>query len=259
MFANIIKTEWLKVKHYRTFWILLGLFFLASFGVTYIAIELMKTARDKSSGIFNLSPFDFPAVWRTISFLNSYITLLLGFLVVILVSNEYTFRTHRQNIIDGWSRQQFALSKTFWIVGLSVFAVVVTFITALVYGAIYGQLGFSLQDSQYLFYLLLQALLTLSIAGLLAVLMRRAGVTIVVYMVYVMMENLPVSLIDRFLGSWGRLFPLETADRLMGYPLLEKMLPDDKGFPPAVYIGFAVAYILLFNFFINRKLAKSDL
>lgn len=259
MFANIIKTEWLKVKHYRTFWILLALFFLASLGVTYTAIEIMKVARDKSSGILNLSPFDFPTVWRTVGFLNSYITLLLGFLVIILVSNEYTFRTHRQNIIDGWSRQQFALSKTLWIAGLSVYAVLVTFITALVYGAIYGQMGFSLKEGQYLFYLLLQASLTLSVAGLLAVLMRRAGVSIVVYMVYVMMENLPVSLINRFVGSWGRLFPLETADRLMGYPLVEKVLPDDKGFAPVVYICFAVAYIVLFNFFINRKLSKADL
>jgi len=102
-------------------------------------------------------------------------------------------------------------------------------------------------------------LLTLSVAGLLAVLMRRAGVSIVVYMVYVMMENLPVSLINRFVGSWGRLFPLETADRLMGYPLVEKVLPDDKGFAPVVYICLAVAYIVLFNFFINRKLSKADL
>ena len=29
----------------------------------------------------------------------------------MFISNEYTFKTHRQNIIDGWSRKQFITSK----------------------------------------------------------------------------------------------------------------------------------------------------
>ncbi|MFK5098226.1 hypothetical protein, partial [Klebsiella pneumoniae] len=57
------------------------------------------------------NPFVFPEVWQTVAYFSSFFVLLPSILVIMLVTNEYTYKTHRQNIIDGWSRNEFLLSK----------------------------------------------------------------------------------------------------------------------------------------------------
>ncbi len=37
--------------------------------------------------------------------------MILGMLFILLITNEVQYRTHRQNIIDGWSRTNFILAK----------------------------------------------------------------------------------------------------------------------------------------------------
>ena len=259
MLLQIIRTEWLKVKSYRTFWIMLSLFVVLVISINYIAILLMKFVKDKSGNLFDPVLYDYPTVWQSVAFLGSFVSLLLGLLIIILVCNEYTFKTHRQNVIDGWSRQQFMVSKLFWVVALSVFAMIICVITGIIFAAVYGTHGFSLENFSYVGYFFLQCLMSLTIAMLIAVLVRRAGLGIVLYLAYVMLENILQVVINKNLGNWGRLLPLESADRLLGFPFVEKLLPDDAAYPVGIYLLMLVIYIVGANFFVGRRLLKMDL
>ncbi|HEY0273740.1 MAG TPA: ABC transporter permease [Chitinophaga sp.] len=259
MLFQIIYTEWLKVKKYRTFWVLLGLFAVFAVSVNYLTIVLMKIVKEKSQNLFNPTLYDFPQVWQSVAFTFSYISLLLGLLVIILVTNEYTFRTHRQNVIDGWSRQTFLLSKLFWVVILSVGATLLCFLTGIIFAVIYGEHGFSTDHLYFLGVYFLQCLMSLTLAMLMAVLVRRSGLSIVLYLAYLFLENIAQLALTKNNIRWGRLLPLESADRLLGYPFVEKLLPDTAAYHPWVYVLMLAIYIVAANYFMGRRLVKMDL
>ncbi len=53
------------------------------------------------------NPFSFPNVWRTVPYDAGILLFIPAILIITLFTNEYSYRTHRQNIIDGWSRSRF--------------------------------------------------------------------------------------------------------------------------------------------------------
>jgi hypothetical protein len=66
-------------------------------------------------------PYDFKHVWQTTSYTSGYILILPVMLLIMLVTNEFTYKTNRQNIIDGLSRLDFINVK---IVLATLFAVI---------------------------------------------------------------------------------------------------------------------------------------
>src|SRR5215469_2405622 len=105
MFKTLL-VEWLKLRRYRTFWILMAMTLLSIPGLTYLLFDLMKNSFPKGAGKAILgSPFAFPDVWQTVSWNSTLLFILPAILLITLTTNEFTYKTHRQNIIDGWSRQ----------------------------------------------------------------------------------------------------------------------------------------------------------
>jgi hypothetical protein len=79
----------------------------------------------------------FPDVWRAVSYVAGYFLVIPAILLIILVTNEYGFRTHRQNVIDGWSRNQFITAKLLIVLLLAILATVLTIVTAYFLGYLY--------------------------------------------------------------------------------------------------------------------------
>jgi ABC-2 type transport system permease protein len=257
---HIFRTEWLKVKSYRTFWVLIGLTFVSFFGVNFGAAEITGEMVKQSKG-FITSVYDFPTVWQMMAIFGNYAIIFPGFLVIILVTNEFTFKTHRQNIIDGWSRRDFIISKLFWVVALSVFSLVCAVVFGLILGLIYGQNSISFEDFSYMWYFFGQTLLVLSLGLLLGVLIKRAGFTIVIFMAYVMGgEQILVLLGKRYDISLVTLLPMQATDELIPFPtILGKMARNVSLYGTSVYILSTLAFIALLTYFTSRKLSRADL
>jgi len=114
---HVFRTEWLKIKNYPGFWLLLGLTVLSYPGINYLFYTIYKAQaakQDTAGMLVNMlvgNPFTFPEVFRTVAYASSIFIFIPAILIIMLITNEYTYKTHRQNIIDGWSRQQFMLGK----------------------------------------------------------------------------------------------------------------------------------------------------
>ena len=159
---NIIRIEWLKVKNYRTFWILLILAVTVIPASNMIVADVVGRIPKQATDILGRNFYDFPVAWQTVANVNSFTSIIFGLLLVTLVTNEFTYRTHRQLVIDGWERLDLVLSKIFWVVALALLALVVSFITAIVFGLIYSSAPFSFEGVQFLFFYFLQVLVSLS-------------------------------------------------------------------------------------------------
>lgn len=258
---QIIKIEWLKVKNYRTFWVFIVLGLLAILAPNFIIHNIfIEKIPQEAQKLLGQSIYDFPLVWQTVASVSSYTSGIFSLLLITLVTNEFTYKTHRQNIIDGWERSDFVLSKLFWVAALSLLAFLASLIAILIFGGIYGKTGFSLENSRYLFYYLLQVVVSLCLALLLAVLVKRTGLAIILFLGYIMfLEQLIVSVIKHYFGNIGGLLPLQAGDELLPFPVVEKLVKFSGPYDSSVYLATLTIYIILIVWLVFRRMLRSDL
>src|SRR5688572_2957814 len=98
---ELFKIEWLKIKTYKTFWVLFGgfciLFPVAFYFAANKYMEQMTGMEEKTIKALLGSPFIFPKVWHGASWFGGLFFIMIGMLFILLITNEVQYRTHRQN------------------------------------------------------------------------------------------------------------------------------------------------------------------
>lgn len=264
---NLLKIEWLKLKNYRTFWILMILYVISNYGVNFIAhfvyVDIATTTGKNpiAKQLMGASPFTFPGVWQTAAFMCSFLLFIPALLIIISVTNEFSYRTHRQNIVDGWSRGQFISVKIVLVVIASIIATLLAFIMGLIFGLQEGS-TVSFEKIEYLGYFFIQALSYCSVALVFSLLLKRSGLSIGVYFLYiVVLENLLGGIVSNNLGdSAGQYLPLNSTDALIPFPFFRKVTNNFLSTPNyQILLPLAAAYLLLYLIFSVRRFKTDDL
>lgn len=272
---KLLKIEWLKIKGYNAFIILSSFFALGVVTVNYVVYTVNKnmisnTTAGKMVGAF--SPYDFDKTWQTTSYAAGFLLMLPALLLILLLTNEFTYRTHRQNIIDGWSRKQFIHVKIMMALIAAIISTVLVFITALGFGLASGS-SYSLSGFSHLGFFFIKALSYNMIAILISVLIRRTGFAIGVFFIYSGLENFISQLLDVWsirlrgndnidLGSMGDYLPMNSADGLLSFPnnafkgFVKGILPTDYTW---LVFSLAIVYIILFYWWSTNRIVKTDL
>jgi len=258
---RLLKIEWLKVKNYRAFWIFLILYIGALVGINYFAYYLQGQL--KTQVPIELFPYNFPKVYQTIAWISSWLLYFPGMIMILVISNEYSFKTHRQNVIDGLERRQFIVSKIMFAVILAITLTICCFVIALVFGAIFSG-STSFDGIEYIGYAFLQALCYLFFAMILAVLLRRSGLAMAVFFLYglVFEQVIGAGLIDKLIFGGNHYvwyyMPLEASDVLVPMTFGNKIFYADAP-SQSVLLVVCLVYILLYCFFAWRKFETDDL
>src|SRR5450432_2934889 len=220
----LIKVEWLKMKKYNAFWWIMGITALSYPGINYIFYMLYDKITHQPSKAGQLAkmvignPFTFPEAWHTVAYASSIFVFIPAVVIIMLISNEYTFKTHRQNIIDGWSRSQFISSKL-------IDVLIISLLITLLYIAVSLVTGFTNQtelindtwgQSYYIGLFALQTFAQLSIAFLIGFLVRKAFIALGIFLFYfIILEPILVGLLRLKANDIGRFLPLEISDRII--------------------------------------------
>lgn len=261
---KLLHIEWLKVKNYRTFWILSALFAISLYGVNYIAYEVQVSAYAQApmaQAMIGTPPFQFPEVWNTVSWISSFLLFFPGLIIIILMTNEYSYKTHRQNVIDGLSRTQFIYVKMMLCVLIALASTLIVFAVAFIFGLTQGHANISFQNAQYIGMFFIQTLSYTSLALVIATLFRRSGIAIGVYFLYAeILDQLLSSLSSHYFNNIGRYFPLESNDNLIPIPLFKNMV--GKLIEPSnlyYMLVTAVVYLALYFVLCKRRFETADL
>ncbi|MEM7187224.1 MAG: ABC transporter permease [Bacteroidota bacterium] len=105
--------------------------------------------RAADQGIFN-----FPFIWHFNAWVAAWLKLFLAVVIVSIVANEYSYRTLKQNLIDGLSKKEFISSKVLTVILFSLVSTVFLFIVSLILGLIfsdYNEIGIIFSDMQHIF------------------------------------------------------------------------------------------------------------
>jgi ABC-2 type transport system permease protein len=267
MMTSLLKTEWLKLKKYWAFWLMTGIVALTYPGINYMMYKeaYKNNLNDKRMGpILRMipNPFTFPDVWHTVSFISSFFLFLPAIVVIMFITNEYSYKTHRQNVIDGWSRNQFLLAKMIDVFIVSVVVTVLYAIVAFILGNVNrGTTEVNvLNNTRYIGLFFLLNFSQLSIAFLIAFLVRKAFIALGLFVFYFFpLEPLLVALAREKASDAGRYLPLEISDRMI--PIPRMFISNEKQWASLVsqanlhiiYSIVLTTIIWLICFWINKK------
>lgn len=266
--VHLLKIDLKKLTSYRTFWVVCGLYFLTLGTTTASGMEFLKwLARtfDKFGSSLNINRiplYHFPDVWHNMAWWSGFFKILLGIMVVISVTNEFSYRTIRQNIIDGLSRWEFLLSKMLTNVMLSLMSIAMVFVIALVTGLIYTpevRMEYFFRGMEFFPAYFLEVFSFLSFALLLGLLVQRSGLTIILLLLANMLELIVRENIDDYVPWLIPFLPMESISNLVPIPVYRYAFQEIQDYVDMGSVAIALGWAVLFNYFSFLKLKKSDL
>ncbi|HXH20035.1 MAG TPA: ABC transporter permease [Chitinophagales bacterium] len=240
---RLLRIEFIKVRSYGAFWIVLAIYALIFIMVTS-TLRMIESSLSVSAVTF----FSFPDVWHHLAYIASFMNILPAILIIMLITNEYTFKTFRQNLIDGLSREEIVYSKFILIGAVSVFLIGLIFLWGLVRGLIAGHFddfGDVYKKIYFLLRLFVQMSGYMSVAALFAFILKRSAISILLYLVYVVAFERILRL--RLPDEIDRFFPMKNFGGLIPDPgTIALQVPSDGStLSPDAAIALAFAYILV--------------
>ena len=227
-------------------------------------METINTKNDASTMITAIlgSPFVFPKVWHSASWFGGLFFIIVGMLFILLITNEVQYRTHRQNIIDGWSRTDFILAKFYVMLIFISIATIVVFLSGLIVGAVLTPSNSTtgiLEGIKYIGYFAVMAALYLIVAFLIAILIKRTGLSIIIYFTFVcIVDNLLWVVLTLKDSQLGYFLPLEAADSLVPNPFKPAMM-EKRQVSDVSLLFTALIYLSVFGYIILNSFKRTDL
>jgi ABC-2 type transport system permease protein len=268
LYLHLLKIDLKKMTSYRTFWVVCGLYFItlgfgAASGMEFLK-WLVRTFEKfgQEINITRIPLYHFPDVWMNLIWAGGLLKILLAIMVVISVTNEFTYRTVRQNIIDGLSRSEFLLSKILTNGMLSLMSVAMIFVIGLVTGMIYSpsiEVSMILRDLEFFLAYFLEIFFFLSFALMLSMLIQRSGLTIILLLLSQMIEAIIKANIDDHVPSVIPFFPMQSIWDLIDIPFPRYALMEIRDYLSLQTVLVVLAWTLLFNYFSYLKLKRSDI
>jgi hypothetical protein len=266
---NLLRTEWLKLKNYTAFWWLIGLTALSYPGMTYIfknAYDQLGHRKGQGETILKMllgNPFSLPEAWHTIAYASSLFVFIPAVVVIMFITNEYSYKTTRQNIIDGWSRNEFMLAKMINVFLVSLTVTILCLAVTLIIGLSNENLTTANKwdQSYYILLFCLQTFSQLSIAFLVGFLIKKAFIALGAFIFYfLILENVLVGLGFFYKIKSYKFLPLEVSDRLIPPPAFWGNFDKDNWLKEMSEINYHVIYTIILTaiiwlicFWVNRR------
>lgn len=272
---RLFKIEWSKTWNYNVFKVL-GIIYVVSFLISVIALPLiqLKTNLTADADILDIKSFyTFPVIWDTYAYLAGKSNLFLAIIVIFLVGNEYSFRTFRQHVIDGLSRDELLLGKLVVIGVIALANTLMIFVFGWIFGLIYSS-DYSFIDTISKLYVLgiyfVQAVGYMILALFLTIWLRNKTLSMVVLLIYYLILEPILGLVLRkyVWVKLGLFLPVKVMKKLTTIPengLVEfiKVNAEVNGFgeslPMALNLLLALLYSVVFYLIARRILLKRDL
>ena len=264
---RLLKIDLLKLVNYRTFWILIILYFATMGVITSSGMEFLKWLVSKGADfdevdILRVPLYHFPDIWQNLTYVSLFFKLVLAVVVIISITNEFNYKTIRQNIIDGMDRKDFIISKVLTIFLLSLASTVFVFLIGLITGSIYSpatEMRFMFTTITFIPAYFLDTFSYLLMVMLFSMVIKRAGLAIGLTLLYPAIEyalgaNLPDSM------PWiNDYLPLHAINNLINVPFQRYVFMEIQDYVAIGSVAIVLVYCILFVYLSYLTLVKKDL
>jgi ABC-type transport system involved in multi-copper enzyme maturation permease subunit len=252
-------------------------FILLSF-IAFIASVKLEFGNFKlhfaEMGIFN-----FPYIWHFNTYIADFFKYFLAIVIVSMMSNEYSYGTLKQNLIDGMSKLEFIQSKFLTVLLFAFGSTIFVFLMSLILGysfSSYTELSIVFSDLQYLLAYLVKLTGYFSFCLFAGILIKRSAFALGFILLWSIIENLFYAAMrwlvfdEKTAGQIVAFFPLESMSNLIVEPAsrlspiknigAQMGVTDVKDYGVHWYsILIVLMWITIFIFLSYKLLKKRDL
>lgn len=206
--------------------------------------------------------FDFVDIWQNLAYLYKMVTIFICFIVLASVTNEFDYKTIRQNVIDGMSRREWWLSKISFMLAISLLATVILATIGLVVGYAYSpvtDLEYVFRNIEFMGAYFLQVFYFLMFCFVISLMIKRAGFAFagILFYIYIFEPIVTVILTQKYeLELLADCFPIEAGWNLIHLPFEKYLLMYSQDYVAWQDLGIAgtwMAFFLLISYWLVNK------
>ncbi|BAV94336.1 hypothetical protein [Ichthyobacterium seriolicida] len=253
--AKLLSLEWAKIK-YRKFNLVFFCFYFLSMLLVFVIHDKLEQGAPG-----NEIPLSFSGIYSTENviqnsfYVGDFFSVFMAMLFIISITSEFSFRTFRQNIIDGLSIREFIASKLLFILVLSIVSMIIISFIGLYLGYTYNENFFrdlAYSDIQFPLAYILQIMSYMSVAMFISILVKKTGFAIICMVVASILEFSMKKLFYMYFDVKEIcILPLEVFNSLIQGPLLKPelrsgFLMSNLDYVPFTGVMLSVFYFILF-------------
>ena len=274
---RLLTIEFYKLKHSRSSKVLsIAYFVILSFIALIASIEF--NIGDIQIRIADQGIFNFPFIWHFNTWVAATLKFFLAIVIVSMISNEYSNRTLKQNLIDGLSKKEFMLSKFYTVIAFAALSTLFIFVMTLILGysfSDYTEFSIVTREMEFLLAYFFKLVGFFSFCLFLGVLVKRSAFALGFLFVWWIFENILYGILRWQINAETadaivQFFPLEAMKNLINLPFQRlnfietaaNQLQADIQIDYAVHwyeVGIVSVWIFLFIYGAYRLLMKRDL
>ncbi len=216
---RLLQIEYIKLWNSRS-----SRFLIIAYFVLLTSIALIAAIKFDIGPIeFHLADqgiFNFPYIWHFNTFVAAGFKLFLAIVIVSMMSNEYTNKTIKQNLIDGLSKKEFIASKFLTVLVFAGISTIFVFVVSLILGTLYSdytELSIVFSDLEFLIAFFVKLVGFFSFCLFLGILVKRSAFALGFLIIWAIAEQVIFGLLGWKLVSW------ETAKVIKSFLPLESM------------------------------------
>ncbi len=275
---RLLKIEFDKLKYNKASRILILTYFILLVLIALFAVIKFDIGPVKFH-LAEMGIFNFPYIWHFNTFIAGLLKFFLLLVIVSMVSNEYSNKTLKQNLIDGLSKKEFILSKFYTVLAFAFISTIFVFLVSLVLGLFYSSFVESsiiFTDLEYLLAFFVKLVGFFAFGLFLGVLVKRSAFAVATMIVLFLVEFISYSVVSAYnrgtdlADNIYQFLPFKSLWNLIDQPFsrlsavkaVANQVGEDLSYDYAVHwyeIAIVLCWAALFIFLSYRLLKMRDL
>jgi ABC-2 type transport system permease protein len=224
---RLLEIEYNKLRYSRSARILIITYFIL---ITFIALiaSIEFNIGNIEFRVADQGIFNFPYIWHFNSYIAAFLKLFLAIVIVSMMSNEYSNRTIKQNLIDGLSKKEFILSKFLTVLVFAGISTLFLFLVTMILGysfSDFNEMSIVFSDLEYLLAYFIKLTGFFAFCMFLGILVKRSAFALGFLVVWAIFETILYGVMNfKFFKGTDiatnimQFFPLESMSNLIVEP-----------------------------------------
>lgn len=272
---RLLSIEWNKFFYNKGTRIFLILYFLMIVGMGIVIPNFKPKFNGFEINFIELGALEFPVIWHNVTWLISFGKFFLAIIIINNISNEYSFGTFKQNVIDGLTKNEFMQSKVLMNFLFAFTSTLFVFAIVMILGGIFSDQFDIFNGIEFIAGYFVEIFAYIVLAMFLSFLFRKSVFAILSLFVLFIGESI-LRVIEYFIREGGEkigkdnplftsFLPLSSNGNIIGFPPgdVTKYLMGNKFFQEShvnwEYLVANVIYIIVFLSLSYLIVKKRDL
>ncbi|MFT5437728.1 MAG: ABC-2 type transport system permease protein [Ulvibacter sp.] len=224
---RLLNIELQKIRYNKAARVITIVYFVL---ITFIALiaSIEFNFGDFNFRVADQGIFNFPFIWHFNAYMAAILKIFLAIVIVSMMSNEYSYSTLKQNLIDGLSKKEFVLSKFITVALFAAISTIFLFIVSITLGlsfSDYTEFGIIFSDLEYMLAYFVKLVAFFSFCLFLGILVKRSAFALGFLIIWFIIEKISYGLLKweifkdtNIAENVTQFFPLEAMANLIKEP-----------------------------------------